>query len=75
MGRKNPLEKALDHITDDYQQRLKSAKASNAVPLGVEEVTPREFRSRFAGMTEFERKQTLDTLGAEAVLKNLRGGK
>jgi hypothetical protein len=49
MARRNPLEKALDHVTDDFRRRLISVKSSNAVPLGEEEVTPREFKARLTG--------------------------
>ena len=74
MARRNPLEKALDHVTDDFERRLKSARGTNAVPLGQEELTPREFRARFPNMSEFERRQMLDTQGQAAVVKLLRGG-
>lgn len=73
MTRRNPLEKALDHITDDFKRRLISAKSSNVVPLGEEEVTPREFRSRFANMSELDRKKVLDENGQAEVLRQLRG--
>jgi len=75
MARRNPLEKALDHITDDFKKRLSSAKSTNTVTLGKEEVTPREFRSRFADMSEKQRQQVLDESGQEEVLKQLRGGR
>ena len=74
MARRNPLEKALDHITDDFRRRLKSTKGSNAVPLGEEQVTLSEFRSRFSNMTEVERKAVLEKNGQAEVLKLLRGG-
>jgi len=73
MARRNPLEAAIDHVSADFKQRLISAKKANAVPLGSEIVTPREFRSRFAGMSEMERKQVLDENGQEEVLRQLRG--
>jgi len=73
MARRNPLEKALDHVTDDYRRRLSSVKSSNVVPLGQEEVTPREFRSRFASMSELDRKKVLDENGQAEVLRQLRG--
>ena len=74
MARRNPLEKALDHITDDFRRRLISIKSSNAVPLGEEEVSPREFRSRFAKMSEFDRKRVLAENGQAEVLRQLKGG-
>jgi hypothetical protein len=74
MARRNPLEKALDHITDDFRRRLISVKSSNAVPLGEEEVTPREFKARFANMSETERKRVLDENGQAEVLRQLKGG-
>ena len=73
MARRNPLEKALDHVTDDFERRLKSARGTNAVPLGQEELTPREFRSRFPNMSEFARQQLLDRDGQAEVLRRLRG--
>ena len=73
MPKRNPLEKALDHVTDDFRRRLSSAKSSNVVPLGSEEVTPREFRSRFANMSEVDRKKVLDENGQAEVLRQLRG--
>jgi hypothetical protein len=74
MARRNPLEKALDHVTDDFRRRLISVKSSNAVPLGEEEVTPREFKARFANMSETERKRVLDENGQAEVLRQLKGG-
>ena len=74
MARRNPLEKALDHVTDDFRRRLTSVKSSNAVPLGEEEVTPREFRSRFAKMSETDRKRVLAENGQAEVLRQLKGG-
>ena len=74
MARRNPLEKALDHVTDDFRRRLISVKSSNAVPLGEEEVSPSEFRSRFAKMSEFDRKRVLEENGQAEVLRQLRGG-
>lgn len=74
MARRNPLEKALDHVTDDFRRRLTSVKSSRAVPLGEEEVTPREFRSRFAAMSEHDRKRVLNENGQAEVLRQLRGG-
>jgi len=73
MARRNPLEKALDHVTDDFKRRLASVKSSNVVPLGREEVTPREFRSRFASMSENDRKKVLEENGQAEVLRQLRG--
>lgn len=73
MARRNPLEKALDHVTDDFKRRLISVKSSNIVPLGQEEVTPREFRARFASMSESDRKKVLEENGQEEVLRQLRG--
>jgi len=49
-------------------------KSSNAVPLGEEEVTPREFKARFANMSETERKRVLDENGQAEVLRQLKGG-
>lgn len=72
MARKNPLEKSLDHVTDDFKRRLISAKATNAVPLGEEEVSPSEFKSRFANMSEFDRKRVLAEKGQAEVLRQLR---
>lgn len=72
MARRNPLEKALDHVTDDFRKRLTSAKSTNAVPLGKEEITPREFRSRFAQMSEMERQRVLDENGQAEVIRQLR---
>ena len=74
MARRNPLEKALDHVTDDFRRRLISVKSSNAVPLGEEEVTPREFKARFANMSETDRKRVLDENGQAEVLRQLKGG-
>ena len=74
MARRNPLEKALDHVTDDFRRRLISVKSSNAVPLGEEEVTPREFKARFANMSETERKRVLVENGQAEVLRQLKGG-
>jgi len=74
MARRNPLEKALDHVTDDFRRRLDSAKSSRAVPLGEEEVTPKEFRTRFAQMSEFDRKRVLAENGQAEILRQLRGG-
>ena len=59
---------------DDFRRRLISVKSSNAVPLGEEEVSPSEFRSRFAKMSEFDRKRVLDENGQSEVLRQLRGG-
>jgi hypothetical protein len=73
MARRNPLEKALDHVTDDFRRRLTSVKSSNAVPLGEEEVTPREFRSRFAKMSETDRKKVLDMHGQAEIIRQLKG--
>lgn len=74
MARRNPLEKALDHVTDDFRRRLISVKSSNAVPLGEEEVSPREFKSRFANMSETDRQRVLDENGQAEVLRQLKGG-
>ena len=73
MARRNPLEKALDHVTDDFRRRLTSVKSSNAVPLGEEEVTPREFRSRFPTMSETDRKKVLDMHGQAEIIRQLKG--
>ena len=73
MARRNPLEKALDHVTDDFKRRLTSVKSSNVVPLGQEEVTPSEFRARFANMSKIDRKKVLDENGQAEVLRQLRG--
>ena len=74
MPKRNPLEKALDHVTDDFKRRLQSVQANKAVPLGEEEVTPREFRARFAKMSEFDRKKVLDENGQAEILRQLKGG-
>ncbi len=73
MPRVNPLEKALDHIEDDFKRRLTSAKSSNVVPLGMQELTPREFRAKFPTMSEVDRKKVLDENGQAEVLRQLRG--
>jgi len=73
MARRNPLEKALDHVADDFKRRLASVKSSNIVPLGQEEVTPREFRARFANMSEMDRQKVLAENGQAEVLSQLRG--
>ncbi len=73
MARRNPLEKALDHVTDDFRRRLISVKSSNAVPLGQEEVSPREFRSRFAKMSESDRKKVRAENGQAEILRQLKG--
>ena len=73
MARRNPLQKLPDRIADRYKKNLKSIETSKAVPFGEEEVTPREFRSRFAKMSEFDRKKVLDENGQAEILRQLRG--
>ena len=72
MARRNPLEKVNDRIADRFKKSLKAAETSKAVPFGEEEVTPREFRSRFASMSEIERKQVLDKNGQVEILRQLK---
>lgn len=74
MARRNPLEGIGDRIAGRFQKNLDAITASKAVPFGEEEVTPREFRSRFATMSKVERQRVLDENGQEEVLKQLRGG-
>ena len=73
MARRNPLQKLPDRIADRFKRNLKSIETSKAVPFGEEEVTPSEFRSRFAEMSEFDRKRVLDEKGQAEVLRQLRG--
>ena len=74
MARRNPLEKISDRISDRFKRNLKSIETSKAVPFGEEEVTPREFRSRFSKMSESDRKRVLDENGQAEVLRQLKGG-
>lgn len=73
MAKENPLEKALKHVEDDYKRRLLSAKSSNIVPLGFQEVTPSEFRAKFPKMSTFDRQKVLDENGQAEILRQLRG--
>jgi nitrate/TMAO reductase-like tetraheme cytochrome c subunit len=74
MARRNPLEKVPDRIIEHFKRNLESIKNFKAVPFGEEEVTPREFRSRFANMSESDRKQVLDKNGQAEILRQLKGG-
>ena len=74
MARRNPLEGISDRISDRFKRNLKSIENSKAVPFGEEEVSPREFRSRFAKMSESDRKRVLDENGQAEVLRQLKGG-
>lgn len=74
MGRRNPLEGMFDRIEADFASRRVKAKKANAVPLGMEELAPREARTRFANMSPEERQRLMDTLGQAEVLKMVRGG-
>lgn len=75
MARRNPLEKALDHVTDDFRRRLLSVKSSNpkAVPLGEQEVSPREFREAYPEMSRADIQKVLDKHGQAAFLEQLKG--
>lgn len=72
MGRKNPLEGVFDRVTDDFTARMRKAKQSPAVPLGQEELRPRDARARFAKMTPFERRQLRQQKGQTEILRILR---
>ena len=74
MAKRNPFDKISDNIAKDFTRRLKSAKDTKIVPFGEEEVSPAEFRTRFAGMSKGDRQKTLDINGQAEVLKQLRGG-
>lgn len=74
MARRNPLEKVADRVSDRFKKNLKAIEASKIVPFGEEEVTPREFRSRFAKMSESDRKRVLEENGQAEVLRQLKGG-
>lgn len=74
MARRNPREGISDRVADRYKKNLKSIETSKAVPFGEEEVSPREFRARFAKMSEFDRKKVLDENGQAEVLRQLKGG-
>lgn len=74
MAKRNPLDKVFDNITNDFRRRLTTAKTSKVVPLGQEQVTPAQFRTRFSTMTEVERKKVLDENGQAEVLKMLGKG-
>ena len=73
MARRNPLQGLPDRIADRFKRNLKSIETSKTVPFGEEEVTPSEFRSKFAEMSEFDRKRVLDEKGQAEVLRQLRG--
>ena len=73
MARRNPLQGLPDRIADRFKRNLKSIETSKAVPFGEEEVSPSSCRSRFAEMSEFDRKRVLDEKGQAEVLRQLRG--
>jgi len=73
MARRNPLQKLPDRVADRFKRNLKSIETSKVVPFGEEEVTPREFRTRFPTMSESELKKVLDENGQAEVLRQLRG--
>ena len=72
MAKRNPLEN--NRISERFKASLERARNSTIVPFGEEEVSPAEFRSRFANMSEFERKQVLNRNGQAEIIRQLRGG-
>ena len=73
MVKRNPMGKVPDRIADHYKKNLEAAKTSGIVPFGKEQVTPKEFRARFATMSPAQRQQILDQHGQEEVLRQFRG--
>jgi hypothetical protein len=75
MAERNPISSwGNDTIGVAYREQLKKTKESNAVPFGEERLTPSEGRTRFDGMTSFERQRFIAEKGEAAVLDMLRGG-
>ena len=74
MARRNPLEKVNDRIVERYKRNIESTKNFKAVPFGEEEVSPKEFRSKFAEMSEANRQRVLDANGQAEILRQLKGG-
>lgn len=73
MGRKNPMDKVLDRVVEDFKARLKKAKKAAAVPFGQEELRPRDARARWERMTPLQKQKHLQEVGQEEILRMLRG--
>ena len=69
----NPLQATVDQIVKDHRKAKRRADDSDVVPFGQERVTRKQLGERFRNAGAEERKQILQKVGQDEVLKSLGG--
>ncbi len=69
----NPLQGTVDEIVKDARKARRRADNSQVIPFGKESVTRKQLGVRFQQANAEERKQILDSVGTEEVLKAIGG--
>jgi len=74
MGRRNPQQVIFDRVDDNYKGQMVRTKALNTVPLGYEELSPREARAKYKAMPAEEKQRMIETGQQALLLQMARGG-
>lgn len=82
MGRKNEMDELAEAMVGELREFSNAVKKENTIPLGQEEVSMRELRSRMKTMTRQEllqrtpreRESHLGNVGRESFLEQVKKG-
>ena len=72
-GNTSELTKVVEQVVEQMWNRYQIIKEATAIPIGMESISPSEFRKRFENDLDF-RRDSFSSMGINEVLR-LVGGK